>query len=149
MGSCEYSFLKRKEYFRVRSKIGKKSKHESMSSGVFVRLAVMKICSDCLTSNTHNQKATYICFYLFIYLLILISYIFNCVNTVNSKIYDLWLWSLADFTSFLKTCPYLLTIFSYYTSLLDPYGPYHPECTELLLSVSLHENQKYLRLTFS
>ena len=46
-----------------------------MSSGVSVRLAIMKMCSGSLTSNTHNQRVVYICFHLFIYLSILIIFL--------------------------------------------------------------------------
>ena len=57
----------KKGIFSGRSKIGKKkSKHESMSSGVSVRLAIMKMCSGSLTSNTHNQRVVYICFHFLI-----------------------------------------------------------------------------------
>ena len=130
----------KKGIFSARSKIGKKK----------IKTWVYELRRFCKTSDNedvfwqpnlkHTQSKSGLYLFSFIHLSINPYYIFNYVNTLNSKIYDLWLWSLADCTSFLKTYPYLLTIFSYYTSVLDPYSLIVPDhqCTELLLSVSLH-----------
>ena len=116
-----------------------------MSSGVSVRPAIMKMCSGNFTSNTHSQRVVYICFHLFIYLLILIIFLTALILLIpRFMICDY------DHSQTSPMCPHLLTIFSYYTCLLDTYGlivPDHHQCTELLLSVSLHWNQKYLRLS--
>ena len=141
----------KKGIFSGRSKIGKKK----------IKTWVYELRRFCKTSNNedvfwqphlkHTQSKSGLYLFSFIHLSINPYYIFNYVNTLNSKIYDLWLWSLADCTSFLKTCPYLLTIFSYYTSVLDPYGLIVPDhqCTELLLSVSLHLESEISKISLS